>query len=147
MRFEPQREITYLLISAPKEDSNQPARMRRSVFTVRMNKLCILGYPNWAQWRFGSYCAGWSESSPGTANGTFSVVVAHIIWTYHLVCSTFHCEVYLITLSIGKQAFANSVDPDQKPLTRRLIRIYTVCHPSSTILDILADSRINYFKF
>ena len=31
-----------------------------------------------------------------------------------------------------RQALANSVDPDQTPQTRRLIRFYTVCHSFST---------------
>ena len=40
------------------EGSNQPAHRSSliRIFTVRMKKLCILGYPKWAQWRFWSDC-------------------------------------------------------------------------------------------
>ena len=34
-----------------------------------------------------------------------------------------------------RQDRANSLDPDQTPQTRRLIRVYTVCHSSNTVLD------------
>ena len=41
----------YLLTCAPNEDSDQPAHPRSliRVYVVRMNKLCILGYPKCAQ--------------------------------------------------------------------------------------------------
>ena len=57
---EPQREKTYLLTCALKEDSDQPAHPRSliRVFVVRMMKLCILGCPNCAQSRFLSDCPG-----------------------------------------------------------------------------------------
>ena len=44
---------------APYEDSSQPAHPRCliRVFVVRMKKLCILGYPKCAHWRFRSACA------------------------------------------------------------------------------------------
>ena len=45
------------------------------------------------------------------------------------------------------QALANSVDPDETPQTRRLIRVYTVCHSSSYFLDTILDSKLYLFKF
>ena len=44
---------------APNEDINQPAHQRSltRVFAVHMKKLCMLGYPKCAQWRFWSDCA------------------------------------------------------------------------------------------
>ena len=53
--------------------SNQPAHQRSmsSVFIVHKKKLCILGYPSSAYWRFWlSKCVGRSESSLG----------AHVFW-------------------------------------------------------------------
>ena len=41
-----------------------------------------------------------------------------------------------------KQACANSVDPD-----KGLIRVYTICHSSSNILDTSTGSRMASFKF
>ena len=40
----------------PKKNSNQPAHPRSqiSAFVVRMKKLCVLGYPKCAQWKFWS---------------------------------------------------------------------------------------------
>ena len=57
--YESQREKTYLLISASSKDRNQPTRPRSliRVFVIRMETLCILGYPKCAQWRFWSACA------------------------------------------------------------------------------------------
>ena len=47
------------------EDSDQPMLSHSliRVFVGRIKKLCILGYPTFAQWRFWADCAGWSESS------------------------------------------------------------------------------------
>ena len=52
---EPKHEKTYLLTY----DSNPPAYPRSliRVFVVHTKKLCILGYPKCAQWRFWSDCA------------------------------------------------------------------------------------------
>ena len=52
----PQLVKTYRLTCAPNEDSDQPARPLRltSVFIVRMEKLCILGYLKCYQWWFWS---------------------------------------------------------------------------------------------
>ena len=52
----------------------------------------------------------------------------------------------IITLSIGTEAFENSVDRDPARM-RRLIRVNTVCHTYSTILDTSRDSKMEYFKF
>ena len=59
VNYEHQREKMYLLTCVPKEDSKQPTLSGSliSVFVVRMKKLCILGYPKCAQWRFWSDCA------------------------------------------------------------------------------------------
>ena len=53
-----QREKTYLWLPL-RENSNQPAHPRSliRVFISQMKKLCILGYPKCAQWRF------WSDFS------------------------------------------------------------------------------------
>ena len=82
--YEPPREKTHLLISAPNEDSNQPAHpcSLTRVFDIRLKKLCILVYPNCAQWRCWSDCANaqadlnlrWAHRS----EGTFSDVAAHM---------------------------------------------------------------------
>ena len=81
---EPQRQKTYLWLRVPKEDSNKPADLCSliRVFIVRMNKLCITGYPKCAQWRF------WSECTNPQADlnfrwvhmyeGTFSNIVAYM---------------------------------------------------------------------
>ena len=76
-------KFEFFLTFADNEDSNQPARPRSliRVFIVRMNKLCILGNPKCAQWRFWSDCANaqadlnlcWASMS----EITLSVVVAH----------------------------------------------------------------------
>ena len=65
-------------------DSNKPAHLRclTRVFIVRLMKLCILGYPKYAQQRFWSDCANaqadlnlrWSHMS----EGTFSDVMANL---------------------------------------------------------------------
>ena len=75
---------TYLLTCAPNEDSNHPAHARNRIraFIVRMKKLCILGYPKCAQWRFWSACANaqadlnlrWAHMSACT----FSDIAAHV---------------------------------------------------------------------
>ena len=82
--YGPKREKTYLITCAPNEDSNQPAHPRSliRVFAVRMTKLCILGYPTCAKWRFWSACANaqadlnlhWAHLS----KGTFSDVAVHM---------------------------------------------------------------------
>ena len=76
IKYRPQREKTYFLTCAPNEDSNQPAHLRSliRVFVFRMKKLCILGYPKSAHWRFWSDCANvqadlnlrWAHRSDGT---------------------------------------------------------------------------------
>ena len=44
-----------------------------------------------------------------------------------------------------RKAFANSVDPDQRcRRMRHLIRVYTVCHTCSNILDTSTGSKIAY---
>ena len=56
---DPQREKTYLLICAPKEDSNYPAHPHNltRVFVAYMKKPCILFYSQCTQWIFCSDCA------------------------------------------------------------------------------------------
>ena len=42
-----------------------------------------------------------------------------------------------------KEAWANSIDPDQTPQ----IRVYTICHSSSNVLDTRTDGKMGMFKF
>ena len=55
---EAQHEKKCLLTCAPKGDSNQPAHSCSLIrdFVVCMKKLCIIGYPKCAHWRFWSDC-------------------------------------------------------------------------------------------
>ena len=85
-KLEPQHVKTYNRIFAPNENSNQPAYPRSliRVFVLRMKKLCILGYPKCAQWRFWSDCAKaqadlnlrWAHMS----EGTFSHITANLLF-------------------------------------------------------------------
>ena len=45
-----------------------------------------------------------------------------------------------------RQAWANSIDPDETPQTQRLIRVYTVC-TRPAILDTIVGSKLDLFKF
>ena len=100
---EPQREKTYLLTYAPNEDSNQPAHPRSliRVFVVRMNKLCILGYPKRAQWRFWSDCANAQADlnlrKANMSDCTFLVDAARMI-TCRLVEPTRFSYLFLIRI-------------------------------------------------
>ena len=46
-----------------------------------------------------------------------------------------------------RQAFANSVDPDQVPQNTASDQVYTVCHTCSNILDTSKGRRMGYFEF
>ena len=54
-------------------------------------------------------------------------------WLYHML--------YFFV----RQAWAKSIDPDETPQTRRLIRVYTVCHSPS--LDTTVGSILDLIKF
>ena len=73
LQLEPQPEETHLMTYAHIKDSNQTAQLLNliRVFVICMKKLCMLGYPKYAQPRFRSDCAnaqsdlnlGWAHMS------------------------------------------------------------------------------------
>ena len=80
-----------------------------SVFVVHMKKLCILGYPKCAQWRFWSDCANaqadptlcWAHMSEGTC----SDIAAHFCSSKAVI----HCFQLVLKLFLLKQCFAASI--------------------------------------
>ena len=71
---------------APSEDSNQPAHPHSllRVFVVCMKKLCILGYPKCAQWRFRSDCTN--------AQSDLNLRWAHMSESRFSDCSSDNCD-------------------------------------------------------
>ena len=87
--------------------------------------------------------ANWSAS-------TLFAKTGHVVFSKRRVnCLSEHDSyrmLYFTVCIFVKQAWANSVDPDETPLTRRLIRVYTVCI-RPPILDIIMGSKMHVFKF
>ena len=74
---------------APNEDSKQPAHARSliRIFVVRMKKLCILGYPKHAQWRFWPDCADASAD----LSLRWALVQRYIFWRFGSYFRDFWC--------------------------------------------------------
>ena len=46
-----------------------------------------------------------------------------------------------------RQAWANSVDPDQMPQNVASDQVYIFCHSSNTILNTSTDNKIEFYNF
>ena len=120
--------LEYILTCAPNEDSNQPAHLRSlfRAFIIRMKKLCILGYPKCAKWRFWSDCANAQADlnlrSAYMSEGTFSDVTTYLSESGTLC---FHYNI-AVTWEIYLWTCASREDPDLPVHPRSLIKVFYV---------------------
>ena len=136
--LELQRQETRHLTCVPNKDSNQPVHLHSLIraFVVRIKKLCILGYPKYAQWRFWSDCAhsqaDLNVRSAPTSKGTFPDVSAHFCQIYPDTFILYHtCYTIVISpfeiLDFMSELYWLSVQCRTWSILWRPILINTVC--------------------
>ena len=80
------------------------------------------------------------HKSFSVSNNTFKCRDLINVWCFYILPKLYWWPV--ITLSIRTGKAKQSISPDQTPQKRRLIRVYTLWHSSSSILDTFTGSKI-----